>query len=300
MWWCHPTSNASLLKLLSEAGVSYQSLIGGLLAVADQAALLARQFYRNPNALNVSKKSDATPVTEADHAIHRLLYEQLPELLPGVPVLSEECSHEQLAQRLDWDCCWIVDPLDGTREFIERTDQFTVNIALSINGVAELGLISVPCLNSHWLGVVGDGAARFGESGNEGKREATSIQARRRQPSGAIVMLASHRHHPDRVSHFMRAIGEGCGSVERLNSGSAVKFCLLADGRADVYPRNSACSEWDVAAGDALVRSAGGQVTDLSGAPLRYNCRDSLRADTFMAASDPTIDYVGMVSVNRA
>ena len=138
MWWCHPTSNASLLKLLSEAGVSYQSLTGGLLAIADQAALLARQFYRNPSALHVSKKSDATPVTEADHAIHRLLYEQLPELLPGVPVLSEECSDEQLAQRLDWDYCWIVDPLMERGNLSNETNYGEYRA--HINGVAELGL----------------------------------------------------------------------------------------------------------------------------------------------------------------
>jgi 3'(2'), 5'-bisphosphate nucleotidase len=295
MWWSQPTSNSSLLERLQASEVNFASLLNGLLALADESAELARQFYRNPNTLEVKKKSDATPVTEADQAIHRLLLKRLPELLPGVPVLSEECNTEQLAQRLSWKDCWVVDPLDGTREFIERTDQFTINIALCLNGSAELGLISVPCEARHWLGVVGDGAVCFDEPVSGQERESQVITTRRHSSDDALVLLASHRHHPDKVSRFMQAINAGLAPVERLNSGSAVKFCLLADGRADIYPRNSACSEWDVAAGDALVRAAGGRVTDLMGEPLVYNRRESLRADNFIAAADPSINFASLL-----
>ena len=296
MWWTQPTSNSSLLERLQASDVNFVTLLSGLLALADESAALARQYYRNPNALEVKKKSDSTPVTEADEAIHRLLLKCLPDILPGVPVLSEECDAQQLAHRLSWTDCWVVDPLDGTREFIERTDQFTINIALCLDGIAELGLISVPCEGRHWLGVVGDGAACFDEPVSGHERESTVIAARRHSSDQALKLLASHRHHPDKVHRFMQAIRDGLAPVERLNSGSAVKFCLLADGRADIYPRNSACSEWDVAAGDALVRAAGGRVTDLSGEPLVYNRRDSLRADNFIAAADPSINFAALLS----
>jgi len=176
----------------------------------------------------------------------------------------------------------MVDPLDGTREFIERTGQFTINVALIDDHRPQLGLIAEPRRGRYALGIVGDGAwcCEYVEDAWR-----FSPMGTRALPEQELVVLASHRHRNERLSQTL-AFLESRYELQRLNSGSALKFCDLAAGRGDCYPRFSPCSEWDVAAGDALVSAAGGSLWGLDGRPLRYNDRESLLSPNFLAVGD--------------
>jgi 3'(2'), 5'-bisphosphate nucleotidase len=163
MWWTEKNSNTELQTLLAHGGMTQQSLLSDLLGLMDEASAIAREYYRKADELDVIKKGDSTPLTEADTALHHLITGHLRSMVIGLPVLSEESTSEEIAARRTWKACWIVDPLDGTKEFIEKTDQFTINVSLVIDGRAELGIISIPCLHEHWVGIVGNGAAIFSE-----------------------------------------------------------------------------------------------------------------------------------------
>jgi 3'(2'), 5'-bisphosphate nucleotidase len=291
MWWLQSNKNDSLSAFLNERDLEFIPLLTSLLEIVDEAAALARGFYEKVDELEVVRKGDATPLTDADTALHLLLCKRLDALLPVIPILSEESEGADIADRLSWPACWVVDPLDGTKEFIEKTDQFTINIALVLDGVSELGLISIPCRKEHWLGVVQNGAAVFPE-GEGLNGSVVNVQGLTR--SKPLVMLASHRHSPKCVQALLDCLSSHFGEVERRNSGSAVKFCEVAAGNADVYPRTSACGEWDVAAGDALVRAAGGCVTKFDGEPIKYNQRSSLLAESFIAGGDACVDYAAI------
>ena len=178
----------------------------------------------------------------------------------------------------------MVDPLDGTREFLERTGEFTINIALIESQRPTLGLIYEPMLQRASLGVVGEGAWQLQYESGEWRSEPLSV---RKLPTEELVLLASKRHKNPRLDSCIAYLSE-THELTRKNSGSALKFCDLAAGRGDCYPRFSLCSEWDVAAGDALVNAAGGAVLGMDGAPLQYNARDSLLSPNFVAVGDPS------------
>lgn len=227
-------------------------------------------------------KEDRTPLTKADLASHDILSKGLRRLKPELPLLSEECSAEEIADRHHWDSFWMVDPLDGTREFLERTGEFTINIALIEAQRPVLGLIYEPLSQSASLGIVGEGAWRLCLEAGIWNAQPLATRA---LPTGEMVILASRRHSNPRLDsclEFLNATHE----LSRQNSGSALKFCDLAAGRGDCYPRFSPCSEWDVAAGDALVTAAGGMILGLDGGPLLYNARDTLLSPHFVAVGD--------------
>ena len=293
MWWLQSNNNESLRAFLKERDVGLVTLMRSLLEIADEAAALARRFYEKVDELEVVRKGDATPLTDADTALHELLCERLDALSLGIPILSEESKGAEIVDRLTWPACWVVDPLDGTKEFIEKTDQFTINIALVLDGVSELGLISIPCRKEHWVGIVHNGAAVFAEGDG---LTGSVVKTQSRNSKRPLIMLASHRHSPKRVQALVDRLSLHFGDVVRRNAGSAVKFCDVAVGSADVYPRTSACSEWDVAAGDALVRAAGGRVTKFDGEPIKYNQRPSLLAESFIAGGDARVDYAAIFS----
>ena len=293
MWWLQSNNNESLRAFLKERDVGLVTLMRSLLEIADEAAALARRFYEKVDELEVVRKGDATPLTDADTALHELLCERLDALSLGIPILSEESEGAEIVDRLSWPACWVVDPLDGTKEFIEKTDQFTINIALVLDGVSELGLISIPCRKEHWVGIVHNGAAVFAEGDG---LTGSVVKTQSRNSKRPLIMLASHRHSPIRVQAHVDRLSLHFGDVVRRNAGSAVKFCDVAVGSADVYPRTSACSEWDVAAGDALVRAAGGRVTKFDGEPIKYNQRPSLLAESFIAGGDARVDYAAIFS----
>jgi 3'(2'), 5'-bisphosphate nucleotidase len=237
-------------------------------------------YYQNTESVAVDRKADRSPVTTADHSAHAMLAQGLAELTPNIPFLSEESSTEEIRDRHNWRICWMVDPLDGTREFLERTGEFTVNVALIVDQRPLLGFIAQPLEKQGYLGIPGSGLWRCGGTDFDLVSSLTPSVSQ----GESIRMLASQRHSPKRVAALTQLlIGSGL-PVERVNAGSALKFFALVDGRADIYPRSSPCYEWDVAAGDALVRAAGGEVLSELGLPMAYNSRDTLLVDYFVAA----------------
>lgn len=243
---------------------------------------ILRCYHDQASAGLLRNKADRTPLTQADLASHRMLSRGLNELAPELPLLSEESAPQEIADRRSWDAFWMVDPLDGTREFLERTGEFTINIALIEGQRPVLGLVYEPMAQAANLGIVGEGAWRMQRS-DEGWQSAP-LKTRALAPE-TLVVLASRRHSNPRLDSCLAYLG-GTHNLERRNSGSALKFCDLAAGRGDCYPRFSPCSEWDVAAGDALVTAAGGAVLGMNGQPLSYNARESLLSPHFVAVGD--------------
>ena len=288
----HYSGNPGLDAMLEEAQLSLPDLITALRALAADASRCILDLYAIVGEVAVSQKSDASPVTEADHASHRLICQALQSLTPNIPILSEESTLEQLIGRRDWPVCWMIDPLDGTKEFLEGTGEFTVNIALIVAAEAVLGLVAAPNRGHLDLGVPDWGARRYPLFSDE---EGEDLSARALDPAAQLVMSASARHREERVQMMLTRLAELAQGAQRLDAGSALKFCDVASGSADVYPRTSPCYEWDLAAGDALVRAAGGSVTTLEGAPIRYNQWDSLKAPKFVAAGDSKIDYLELI-----
>jgi 3'(2'), 5'-bisphosphate nucleotidase len=237
----------------------------------------------NRRAMKVEGKVDGSPVTDADLAADRVIGEGLKRLAPEVRALSEERVHE--AKPPYRGSFFLIDPLDGTKEFLAGRGEFTVNLALVTDGVPLLGLIGAPALGLLWRGLVGRGAERLSLD-DAGRATAQPISTRRFPRPGEPWVAAVSRSHSDaRTEAFIDARP---GAV-RERIGSAVKFGRLAEGAADIYPRLSPTSEWDVAAGHALVTAAGGKVTDGDGRPLRFGeGLESFIVPGFIAWGDPT------------
>lgn len=206
----------------------------------------------------VEKKGDSSPVTEADRAAEAILLRALAAHAPGIPVVAEE---EVAAGRVPalGPIFFLVDALDGTREFVRGGDDYTVNIGLVVDGVPQLGLVLAPEQGRLWSGVVGEGA--FVEQSEERRA------IRTRDPGVPLLAVASKSHLNAATAAYLAAAAPGCGHV---SVGSSLKFCLLAEGSADLYPRLSPTCEWDTAAGHAVLLAAGGRVDGLYGAPLDY------------------------------
>ena len=218
----------------------------------------------NRAAMQVDGKQDGSPVTEADLAADRIIAEGLAQLAGDVPTLSEERT--QLASPPFQGSFFLIDPLDGTKEFVAGRDEFTVNLALVTEGVPLLGIVSAPALGLLWRGIVGRGAERVGFEGvTFGTAE--PIRTRRLPAQGEPWIAAVSRSHGDPRSE---AFIDGRPNAVRKTCGSAVKFGRIADGSADIYPRFGPTSEWDVGAGCAVVTAAGGRVTDGQGGELRF------------------------------
>lgn len=245
--------------------------------------VIARHYGDRELNERLRSKSDDSPLTRADLASHRLLHDGLAVIDASTPLLSEESPPEAIAGRRQWSRCWMVDPLDGTREFLERTGQFTINVALIEGQRPVAGLVYAPLAQHGSLGIVGEGAWLCEWTGTDWTYATLETRA---LPPDRLTMLSSHRHRNPRLDLTLDLLSRD-RELDRANSGSALKFCDLAAGRGDIYPRFSPCSEWDVAAGDALVTAAGGAVLGLDGLPLRYNARDTLLNAPFLAVGDP-------------
>ncbi|ETR76766.1 CysQ protein [Afipia sp. P52-10] len=234
------------------------------LVVAASAAIL--EVARRE--VSAESKQDGSPVTEADLAADRIIVDGLTRLMPAVPVVSEERVDRSTGPYLA--SFFIVDPLDGTREFIAGHDDYTVNVALVTNGRPLLGVISAPALGLLWRGVVGSGAERMELSADPAKRAASLATIRPRPwPRGPWLAAVSRSHGDPRTDAFI----DSRGGAGRVPIGSALKFCRVAEGAVDIYPRLSAISEWDIAAGHAILEAAGGVVTDSRGQPIRFGQR---------------------------
>jgi 3'(2'), 5'-bisphosphate nucleotidase len=230
-------------------------------------------------------KADDSPLCEADLRAHRLIVTALAELTPGIPVLSEEAAETPFAQRRIWERYWLVDPLDGTREFLARNGEFTVNIALIDGHAPVLGVVHAPAMGVGYCGVVGEGAWR---QRTGGPRE--PIHAARRS-AVPLRVVGSRSHRGTSLDAFLARIG----AHELLEMGSSLKLCLVAEGAADIYPRLGPTCEWDIAAAQAVLGAAGGTVTDLDGAPLRYNTREEYRNPFFVAYGPTDHDWVALL-----
>jgi 3'(2'), 5'-bisphosphate nucleotidase len=246
------------------------------LVVRAGAAILAV----NRGNMKVAGKGDGSPVTEADLAADRIIGEGLAKLVPDVSVVSEERVH--LARPHYEGNFFLIDPLDGTKEFVAGRAEFTVNLALVVQGTPLLGIIGAPALGLIWRGLVGRGAERL-TAGTAGAAE--PIHTRPTPPRGAPWVVAVSRSHGDaRTEAFIEARP---GAVRQV-LGSAVKFGRVAEGGADIYPRLAPTCEWDIAAGHAIVTAAGGKVTDSHGAPLHFGTgRKEFLVPEFIAWGDP-------------
>lgn len=230
---------------------------------------------------SVMEKEDKSPLTEADLAAHKVIVAGLSELTPDIPVLSEESSSIPFETRQSWNTYWLVDPLDGTKEFVKRNGEFTVNIALIENGTPTLGVIYVPVKDTLYFASPENGA--FKQQGND---DAVSIKANSELLS-PVQVAGSRSHAGDSLKLFLEKLGEH----EMVSMGSSLKFCLVAEGIADVYPRLGLTSEWDTGAAQAIVTAAGGQVTTLDMQPLMYNTKDSLLNPFFMVIGAQDVDW---------
>jgi 3'(2'), 5'-bisphosphate nucleotidase len=245
------------------------------LVVRAGAAILAV----NRLAMRVDGKPDGTPVTEADVAADRIIGEGLARLFPDVPALSEERAH--LAKPAYRGSFFLIDPLDGTKEFVAGRAEFTVNLALVTNGTPLLGIVGAPALELVWRGLVGRGAERLGTNGSVAEAIHTRTLPKRGDPWIAAV---SRSHRDIRTEAFIEARP---GAIRRV-LGSAVKFGRVAEGTVDIYPRLGPTSEWDVAAGHALVTAAGGKVTDAQGNDVQFGRgREGFIVPEFIAWGDP-------------
>jgi 3'(2'), 5'-bisphosphate nucleotidase len=230
----------------------------------------------------VERKSDNSPLTEADRVAHEIISRALAELDGRVPILSEESRPSDHAMRRNWSRYWLVDPLDGTKEFLKRNGEFTVNIALVDEHRAVLGAVYAPVLDRMYSGSVNLGAWRSDANG-----PAQSIAVRKHAPTPLRVV--GSRSHP---SLELAAYLANLPAHEITDMGSSLKICLVAEGAADIYPRLGPTSEWDTAAAQDILESAGGRMIDLAGRPLRYNSKDDLLNPHFLAFGDQQRDWL--------
>lgn len=246
------------------------------LALAAGAAIM--RVYAGD--FSVAQKDDRSPLTAADLASHHLIVDGLRALTPGLPVLSEESADIPWHERRRWSRYWLVDPLDGTREFVKKNGEFTVNIALVEGDAPVLGVVFAPALDELHYGLRGLGA--FVRDGGED----VPILSRRPAPT-PLRVAASRSHLDERSAAAMRRMGE----VEAQGLGSSLKFCRIAEGRLDVYPRFGPTSEWDTAAAQCVLEAAGGAVLGLDGERLRYNRKESLLNPDFIALGDAGLPW---------
>lgn len=257
-----------------------EKLLNPLLDIARAAGEEIMRIYAGE--FTVDMKEDKSPVTDADLAAHRVINTDLQRITPGMPVLSEESAGIPFSERGRWESYWLVDPLDGTKEFINKNGDFTVNIALIQRGVPLLGVVYVPVTGMSYYGCAGVGAFKRDKDG-----QASPIKVRKLIEGKPVKVVASRSHRGPLLDGYL----EKLGPHETVSRGSSLKFCLVADGTADVYPRLGPTSEWDTGAGHAVVLAAGGQVIGMDGKPLPYNSKDSLLNPHFIAYADSSRDW---------
>ena len=250
-----------------------------LLDIARAAGQAILEVYHQDFA--VQHKDDSSPLTAADLASHRIIVERLQQMEPGIPILSEEGADTPFSTRSQWQRYWLIDPLDGTREFVKRNGEFTVNIALIEDGRPVAGMVHVPVTGVSYIGRINEGAWKI--DADDG---VTRIRVRDRRQKKARV-AGSRSHSGDSLLRFLDRLG----THEIVSMGSSLKLCLVAEGVADIYPRLGPTSEWDTAAAQAVVEAAGGLVTDIQLNPLRYNTKDSLLNPHFLVFGDRSEDW---------
>jgi 3'(2'), 5'-bisphosphate nucleotidase len=261
--------------------LDYKNLLNDVRQIAYDAGQEIMAVYAS-NDFDIAHKEDKTPLTRADIAAHNSIVAGLQQLTPQLPILSEESSHIDFSQRSQWQRYWLVDPLDGTREFIKRNGEFTVNIALINKHKPILGVIYVPVTQDCYYAAVGVGAFKM-----ENNAQPLTISVRH-QVQNQLTIAGSRSHAGKKLQQFADGFDM---KVEVVSVGSSLKSCLVAEGKADVYPRFGPTSEWDTAAAQCIVEQAGGKLTDMQLQPLRYNTKSSLLNPYFIVFGDKTRNW---------
>jgi 3'(2'), 5'-bisphosphate nucleotidase len=259
----------------------YRTLLEPVIDLARDAGRRIMDVYHQTGRFDITHKQDSTPLTEADIAAHTAIDAGLSILDPTIPVLSEESAEIPFSERQTWECYWLVDPLDGTREFIKRNGEFTVNIALIEQHQAVLGVVYVPVSGLCYFAVRGQGAYK-----QPANAPAQRIQARPWN-GGTLTVVGSRSHAGPSLQGFLGRLPD----YELISMGSALKSCLVAEGQADIYPRFGPTSEWDTAAAQCVVEEAGGALTDTHLQPLFYNTKASLINPDFLVFGDRSYDW---------
>ena len=260
-----------------------KEFIEPVVALAVEAGQAILEVYATD--FDVQSKGDESPLTQADLASHRCITAGLRQLTPDMPIISEEEGLPAFEVRGQWQRYWLIDPLDGTKEFVNRNGEFTVNIALIDAGTPVFGVVHVPVQNRTYLGCEGHGAElRDGETITPIRVAAASGEPLR--------VVGSRSHRGSSLDRFLENVGE----ADMLPMGSSLKFCVVAEGRADVYPRLGPTSEWDTAAAQAVVEQAGGQVLELDGKPLSYNKKEDILNPWFVVVGPTDRDWLALLA----
>ena len=254
-----------------------EQLITSAVEIAKEAGKAIIKIYNSD--FDYQLKEDLSPITAADNLAHEIITEKLKTLTPKIPILSEENCDIPFEIRSQWTQYWLVDPLDGTKEFINRNGEFTVNIALIDNNTPTLGIINVPVTNEAYWGSKVNGSFCSDENGDVKQIQVSEKYHNR------IRIVASRSHPSEMLTSFLDRIVD----YDILEVGSSIKFCLIASGQADCYPRFGPTSEWDTAAGEAIVRFAGGDVFTTNGLPTTYNLKDSYLNPNFIVSNGKII-----------
>ncbi|HNP36362.1 MAG TPA: 3'(2'),5'-bisphosphate nucleotidase CysQ [Woeseiaceae bacterium] len=263
--------------------MNYLEMIEPLAKLAAAAGHRILEVYATD--FDVQSKDDKSPLTQADLAAHNTIVDGLAQLAPDIPIISEEGGLPPFAERGSWSRYWLIDPLDGTREFVNRNGEFTVNIALIVNGVPVIGVVRVPVRATTYIGCEGFGSERREDGANAKKIKVA--QASRNPPR--IVGSRSHR------GASLDALLDNIGEFDLVPMGSSLKFCVVAEGGADMYPRLGPTSEWDTAAAQAVVEQAGGKVVTTNGKALAYNQKDDILNPWFVVIGAPDRDWLALL-----
>lgn len=258
------------------------NLLNQIEQTAIKAGKAILEIYESAD-FGVEIKSDDSPLTKADLAAHNVIVDDLKRITPDVPVLSEESADISFITRSSWNKYWLVDPLDGTKEFIKRNGEFTVNIALIEDGKPVLSVVYVPVQDISYTAAKGYGAFK--------KTQEERIKINTHTPARNIpVVVGSRSHISQDVQDYLIKLGDH----EMTAMGSSLKFCLVAEGKADLYPRLGLTSEWDTAAAQCIVEQAGGAVVTMDNQALLYNTKDSLLNPYFMVYGDNSREWINI------
>ncbi len=267
--------------------IRLKKLVNPVCEIAKQAGAEIKKIYSE--GFEIQEKNDHSPLTTADIASHEIITSELKMLTPDIPLLSEESTSISFNERSSWKNYWLIDPLDGTREFIKRNGEFTVNIALIMEHSSNLGVVYAPVQDVTYFASRNYGAYKQTENQTPEK-----ITARTSTPDNKPTICGSRSH----AGKSLQALQDKIGDFELISMGSSIKMCLVAEGVADIYPRFGPTSEWDTAAAHCIVNESGGKIVDTELKTLRYNTKDSLLNPSFLAIGDMNQQWRDFLSSN--
>lgn len=268
----------------------YQNLLENVIEIGKKVGKKVLEKYNSGDSIKISKKLDNSLVTEVDYLSNEMITSELGKLTPDIPIISEEENQPKFHVRKDWEKYWLVDPLDGTDDFINRTDDFTINIALIENHKPVLGVVVVPTKDTVYF------ALRLKKAYKQiANNLPIEIAISDSDQKCIRVTISRYSGHSPRMEHFLQNLGK---EHEVVVCGSTLKLCLVAEGVADVYPRLGNTWEWDTAAGQCILEAAGGKIIDLQGKELQYNTKESLINSEFIAFARPSIiEGISLVTI---